>query len=486
MSKNVELVKNLKPYEVFKYFAEISDIPRGSGNTSKIVEYLVNFAIKNNLKYKKDDGNNVIITKETKNKKKSTIALQAHVDMVCVKSEDSSKDMTKDGIDFVVDGNVLRAEGTTLGADDGIGMAIILAILSDKNDYERDVVGIFTNDEEIGLLGANAIDLSDIRISKLINLDSEDFGVAVTGCAGGTQLEYEKICKLETNENGKRVNLKVDGLIGGHSGMEITKNRANANKILTNVLYNIFNVMQFNLVNINGGTFNNAIPNNSSAKIIITSNITDDEIARVINNIIEKETIKYKNNEPNISIVYDFTDSENQIKAISKNETKDIIDAFYNLPDGLISTFKDHPQIAESSLNLGVIKTDGDTIRIANLVRSNVNEKREKLNEEVFVIFDKCGFVKTMDDSYPAWEYRKTELEDFIANVFEKSFNKKLVVEITHGGLECGILLEKLKDIEAIAIGPTIIGAHTIEEHLEIDTVGKIYLLLIELLREMA
>ena len=158
MSNNIEIVKNLEPKSVFEYFARISDIPRGSGNTDKIVEYLVNFAIDNNLKYKKDDYNNVIIIKESKNKTKTSIALQAHIDMVCVKNDQSKKDMKKEGIDFVLDRDFLRANGTTLGADDGIGVAIILSILSDINDYERDIIGIFTDDEEVGLVGANNID----------------------------------------------------------------------------------------------------------------------------------------------------------------------------------------------------------------------------------------------------------------------------------------------------------------------------------------
>ena len=192
MSKNLELVKNLKPQDVFKYFAEISDVPRGSGNTDKIVDYLVSFAIKNSLKYIKDNYNNVIITKKTNNKKKATIALQTHIDMVCVKASDSNKDMSKEGIDFVLDGEWLKADKTTLGADDGIGMAIIFSILTDENDYERDIVGIFTDDEEVGLIGAHNIDLSDFDIKYLINIDNEKYDVIDVGCAGGTQLAIEK------------------------------------------------------------------------------------------------------------------------------------------------------------------------------------------------------------------------------------------------------------------------------------------------------
>ena len=483
MSKNLEKIKDLKPYEVFKYFAEISDVPRGSGNTSKIVNYLVDFAIKNHLKYKKDNGNNVIIIKETKNKKKSCFALQAHTDMVCVKTDDCNKDMTKDGIDFVVDGEWLKADKTTLGADDGIGMAIILAILTDEKDYDRDVVGIFTNDEEIGLLGAKVFDLGDIKFNKLINIDSEKFGVAVTGCAGGTQLEYEKKCQLVDDLNRTLLNIDVSGLIGGHSGMEIMKKRANANKVLAEVLYNIFKKIEFAIIGINGGNFNNVIPNQSSAQIVIKSDTSNNEIISITNSIIDEEIRKYKEFEPEINITIDVEVNQKPLKAISKEETKEILRALYELPDGLIATFKERPEVAETSLNLGVVKTDGDTIRIADLVRSNVNAKKEKLNEEVFNIFNKYSFVKTKDNSYPAWEYNKTELEEFVTDLYEKNFNEKLNVEITHGGLECGILLDKMNGIETISIGPTILGAHTTEERLEIDTVGKIYTLLIDLLK---
>ena len=452
MSKNLELVKNLKPYDVFKYFAEISDVPRGSGNTGKIVDYLVSFAIKNNLKYTRDNYNNVIITKETSGKSKSTIVLQAHIDMVCVKASDCNKDMVTEGIDFVFDGEWLKADRTTLGADDGIGMAIILSILTNEIDYERDIVGVFTDDEEIGLVGAHKIDLSNFDIKYLINIDNEEFDVINVGCAGGTQLAFEKKCNF------------------------------NANKIIVDILYKLHKTIPFNLINIQGGTFNNAIPNKAKAKILLEKDIDDLEITKIINQIIEEKSYDLKKNEPDISITYHLIETNEKFLIFNSKDTNDIINAIYELPDGLISTFENNKDIAETSLNLGILRTNSDNIYIEYLVRSNVNIKREKINEEVLNIATKYNFVKVLDDSYPAWEYRKTELEDFAFNQFKKLFDKEPTIEITHGGLECGILLEKLPNVEAIAIGPTILGAHTTEERLKIKTVKHIQDLISEIL----
>lgn len=474
MSINEEIVKNLKPYDTFKYFAEISDLPRGSGNTEKISKYLVNFAIENNLKYKTDNYNNVIIIKETANNKKATVALQAHIDMVCVKTNKSPKDMTIEGIDLVIDGEWIKANNTTLGADDGIGMAIILSILSDETDYERDVVGIFTSDEEIGLIGAHKIDLIDLNIKYLINIDNEKYDVIDVGCAGGTQLEFERKCQLVEKANGQLLNIKVDGLIGGHSGMDITKNRGNANKILSEILYNLFDVIEFNLVSINGGNFNNAIPNHSEASILISNEIADIKIIRTINTTIEKKYLECRENEKDLNIIFDFGENNNSIKVLLKEDTKEVLDALYELPDGLISTFENTTNVAETSLNLGVIKTKKDIFYIEYLVRSNIDMKREKLNREVFDITNKYQFKKIVDDSYPAWEYKKTKLEELAFRQFKELFGIEPTIEVTHAGLECGILLEKLQNAETIAIGPTICGAHTTSEKLKISTVQNI------------
>ena len=484
MKKNIEIVKNIEPKEVFKYFAEISDIARGSGNTVKIVEYLVDFAIKNNLKYERDNYNNVIITKETSNKKKSTIALQAHIDMVCVKSDDCNKDMTKEAIDLIVDGNWLKANNSSLGADDGIGMSIILSILTNENDYDRNVIGIFTNDEEIGLIGAHKIDLSNMDIKYLVNIDHENFDVIDVGCAGGTQLGFTKKCELVNTSGGILLNINVNGLIGGHSGMEITKNRGNANKILADVLYNSLSKMQFNIVNINGGSFNNAIPNSSEAQIIITSDVEDMDIVSTFNTLIAEEFIDYEDDEPELNITFDFGYNDRTLKTLSNDDTKEVLSALCELPDGLIATFDDKPDVAETSLNLGVLRTEAENVYIEFLVRSNVNEKRVNLNKEVIDIATKYHFEKTLEDSYPAWEYNATRIEKKVCELYEKLFNKKPTIEITHAGLECGILLEKMKDVEAIAIGPTIFGAHTTDEKLKIDEVEKCYELVMEILNE--
>ena len=486
MSKNVEIIKNLNPYEVFKYFAEISDLPRGSGNSEKIAKYLVDFAVKNNLQYKLDNYNNVIIIKKTANNKKATIALQAHTDMVCVKTKKNPKDMVSEGIDLVIDGEWLKANDTTLGADDGIGIAIILSILSDETDYERDVIGIFTSDEEIGLIGAHKIDLSNLDIKYLINIDNEKYDVIDVGCAGGTQLEFEKKCKLIEKASGKLLNIKVDGLLGGHSGMEITKNRGNANIILAEILYNLIDEFECNLVSINGGHFNNAIPNQCEASIIINDRLADIDIIRSINLLIAEEYLDYENDEKELNIIFNMGENDNVIKVLSDTDTKEVLSALFELPDGLISTFETDPNTAETSLNLGVLKTKNDIIYIEYLVRSNINVKREKLNEEVFNIANKYQFKKVFDNSYPAWEYKKTKLEEYTFNFFKELFGIEPTIEITHGGLECGILLEKLQNADAIAIGPTIYGAHTVFEKLKISTVQNIKDLIHKLIIELS
>lgn len=481
MSKNLEAVKNLKPYEVFKYFAEISDIPRGSGNTDKISEYLVNFAIKNNLKYKKDDYNNVIITKESKNKKKSAIALQAHIDMVCVKTEDCNKDMTKEGVDFVIDGEWLKADKTSLGADDGIGMAMILAILSDENDYERDIVGIFTNNEEIGLLGAIKIDLSDIKVDKLINIDNEEFGVIVAGCAGGTQVEYDKnVYKIDL-KNVVVFELEILGGFGGHSAKEIVNNRANAIVEISKLLYLLSDTVNFNIVSIDGGKFDNAIP--SECKAIIATEVEYKEAAiELLNSFTKDFKNKFSETDNNVCFRYSYRDKDD-IEAFSVTDTIYVLNCLAKLPNGLIEMNEEYKDIPKTSLNLGIVKTDEEKISFTYLTRSNVNSEREKLNKVIKGIADENKFIEVRSDSYPAWEYRKTELEKVAVDTFKKKFNDKLIVKLTHGGLECGILLEKLGNIEVISLGPTTKGMHSTSEKLEIDTVGKCYEFLLELLR---
>lgn len=475
MDKNVEIVKNIEPKEVFKYFAEISDVARGSGNTSKIADYLVDFATRKNLKWTRDDYNNVIIVKESANKKNSSVALQAHTDMVCVKTDDNKKDMTKEGIDFVIDGKYLRADRTTLGGDDGIGMSIALAILSNGIDYEREIVGIFTSDEETGMIGANNINLSNVKVNYLINIDHEDVNCIVEGCAGGTQLRYEKDCKLINKDNSKVLTLNVSGLLGGHSGMEITKKRGNANKIAINILYNFYSQIPFNLISIDGGKFDNAIPNLNVAKISIPANADDAKIIKILNDMIAEVKTKYEKSEADLNITFDLANREKQVAVFNDEDTKSIFEALYNLPDGLIATFEDRPDIAETSLNMGILKTDNDKISFTYLVRSNINEKRVNLVKNVDNIATKQNFKNTYSASYPAWEYKKTELEDVAKNIYKSIFNKDLGVELTHGGLECGILLEKLPGASAVSIGPTLYGAHSVDEKLEIETVKKIY-----------
>lgn len=481
--RNSEIINGLEPQLVFNYFAEISDIARGSGNTTKIADYLVNFAKDKNLKFLRDRDNNVIIRKKSNNPNKTTIALQAHTDMVCVKTSSCNKNMNVDGIDFCIDGEYLKAKDTTLGADDGIGIAMILSILNSKEDYNRDIVGLFTVDEEIGMNGATSIDLSSIKdVINFINIDNEEYNVFDVGSAGGTHLEYIKEYNLIELENQNLFTLSIDGCLGGHSGTEITKNRLNANKFMICILKQLKSKFDILIENLNGGNYDNAIPDSCVCSFIIKDTIDLETIKNIIDDEL-KEVYKEYPNEINLKYNLEVA-KKNKQSFFNADDTKDIINMFDKLPDGLIERFDKFPNIAKTSLNLGIIKCENNNkISFTYLVRSNINEERTKLIKKIDDIATSYFYINSNNNSYPAWEYKKSELEDSAVNIFERLYGENPVIEITHGGLECGILLQKIPNANAIAVGPTILGAHTTEEKLKIKTVKIIYDFIIEIIK---
>lgn len=486
MSKNVEIIQNLEPKEVFKYFAEISDIARGSGNTDKIVGYLVNFAIKNNLKYEKDNYNNVIIIKETSNKEKSSIALQAHIDMVCVKTDDCNKDMTEEGVDFVIDGEWLTADKTSLGADDGIGMAIILSILSDENVYRRDVIGIFTNDEESGMVGARHLDLKRIDSKLFINIDSEKYGEIVLGCSSGCHLSLNKRYScVNIDKEYFALDISLCGGLGGHSAIEITKCRMNANVMLSRVLYELSIIVKMNLVKLIGGTFDNIIPNNCEAKVLIDlkdKNIVEDYLKNY-SSIIKNE---YENSDNRIALDYRIKDSDNNLKGLSSEDTKNILKMLYIMPNGLIDIMLDFPDVAETSINLGKIFLNDGNCTIAFMIRSALGTKCKYLHDKIIELAKIFDYQEINNNYYPEWKYKKQSyLRSKIEEIFFKINNERINRKVTHGGLECGILLSNNFDIDAVSIGPTILNPHSVNEKLNILTVDKLYKMLKEIIIEI-
>ena len=487
-------VKDLKPEKVFRFFSEICSIPHGSGNLDGIVDYLVNFAKERKLYYKVDNVKNVIIKTEASSGE--PVILQAHTDMVCVKTPDSKIDMSKDPLDIYVDGKYLKAHGTSLGADDGIGVAIILALLDDIVEGKgaanaQSIEAFFTSDEETGMNGAIGINGTIFAGKKLINIDSEDEGVLTVSCAGGSQCRTEfKIDRLsysDIEKNGSHYesySIKVSGLLGGHSGMEIHKGRANAICEDAYILKTIMDEgVNFYLASIRGGKFENVICQEATSVVYINSRDIDKTISLIakLNDELKDE---YKLTDPAAHIIFEKYDSNNIDLPIKKEFSDKIIDTLCTMPQGLIEISQEFINLPWTSLNTGAIDTKNDRIEFSTLIRSNNDVKRTKLVKKFKNIVEKAGAQFKLIGEYPAWKYNKeSKLIEEILKTYKDIYGKEMEVVATHGGLECGLLLERIKDADAISIGPTVHSVHSVDEELEIETVEKVYNLLKEFLK---
>lgn len=470
---------NLEPNRVFHYFEEIADIPRGSGNTKAISEYLLSFAKERGLEWHQDEYNNVIIIKKAhpECEQKQPIILQSHIDMVCEKDDDCKKDMSMEGIDLYVDGDELRAMGTTLGGDDGIGVAMTLAILEDDDLKAPRVEAVFTSDEEIGMIGASAIDVSLLKGRKLLNIDSEKEGIFTVSCAGGVLAKCGVHVEREEECEGTYLKLNVAGLIGGHSGLEINKRRANANRVLGDLLNFINDKLQFKIVSLKGGVKDNAIPVSAEAIICVDdSNVVVNRIGQLVVEFRELVKQKYINTDPDLTIEYDFAEKEEYPECYDKVSSENILEAFVMLPEGIKSMSTDINGLVQTSLNCGTIECSDDEVVFGFCVRSSVESEKKILVDKL----EECmkgihGYVILSGD-YPAWEFNKeSEIRDLICYQYEDMFGKKAVIESVHAGVECGIFAAKIPGLDCVSYGPELTDIHTSREAMSIPSVKRVY-----------
>ncbi|MEE1043469.1 MAG: aminoacyl-histidine dipeptidase [Clostridia bacterium] len=458
---------------VFNYFYEFSKIPHGSGNTKQISDYLVKFAKDRNLEHYQDEVNNVIIIKEAGKgyENAPAVIIQGHMDMVCAKEPDCTKDMTKEGIDIETDGEYLFAKGTTLGGDDGIAVAYALALLDDtKNNYPRLEV-VITVDEEIGLLGANHIDLSMLKGKIMLNIDSESEGVFTAGCAGGLRIDsWLDISRENVNKKAFKISLK--GLKGGHSGVDINKNRGNANKIMGEILELLPDIL---IVSINGGSADNVIPSICNAVIKADS---------IDFSIIEKIKEKYNQSEPDLEIIIEEADCDNQ--AMDLKSTQKIIAVINKMPNGIQEMHKDIDGLVKTSLNMGIISTEQDKFHIATSVRSSSDEEKYALTEKVKAITESYGEKAETRGDYCGWDYKKdSSLRELMCDVFKKQYGKEPVIDIIHAGLECGIISSKIEGLDCISFGPDLFDIHTPKERLDIKSAQRVWNFIKAVLKEI-
>ncbi len=490
-NKNYEVVKGLKPEKLWRIFSEIASVPRPSKKEEKIRKYLVEFAKNLNLECKTDKIGNVIIYKEAqKSTSNKTIILQAHMDMVCEKDPDVNIDFENDPITLMKEGDNLTAKGTTLGADDGIGVATALAILEDKEMIHPNLQVLITVDEETGMTGAFELDASLLKAEYLINLDTEVEGEVYVGCAGGEQTEVEyNIKKEQINKEAHTINLKVDRLHGGHSGVDIKENFGNAIKLGTYLITQIIKQnISFNLIEIDGGSAHNAIPR--SADFIFSIDAKDkDNVISIINKEKEKIEEEYrKGTEPNIKITITESDKE-QKEGITKEISKNIIMGLNNVHSGIYRMSKVIDGLVETSNNLSTVKQTEKNIQITAATRSSNMTELDIATNMIQTQFLSSGADKVESlGRYPGWDpvpIEKNPLLQKYIDVHEKVRGKKPAIMAIHAGLECGLLGEKLPSTLMISVGPDIHNPHSPSEYVGIESVNKYWEVVVELLKSI-
>ena len=480
---NVTRLAGLEPAAVFQYFEQICAIPHGSGNTKAISDYLVGFAKEHGLEFCQDELNNVIIFgKGTCGMEDhAPVIIQGHMDMVCEKDEDCPINMDTDGLDVTHDGAYVFARGTTLGGDDGIAVAFALALLADKNIPHPPLEVVITVDEETGMEGATGIDLSQLKGRTLINIDSEEEGIFTVSCAGGAR---GTITMPVTRRAvyGPCVRLTVEGLQGGHSGVEIHKNRANANKVMGELLSRIQKLMPLCLTKFSGGSKDNAIPRSCSVTLVAMGSHID-RINGVCDEL-EKE-IKEKYDEPEVRIYGDDVDAFGG-NALPTDLSAKVIALLCAAPNGVQAWSKDIDGLVQTSLNLGVALLEKEQLRLTFAVRSSVNQEKRELLEQLAKLADFNNAQYSEMGDYPAWEYRKdSDLRDTMVAVYREMFGKEPEVVAIHAGLECGILSDKLPGLDCVSIGPEMHDIHTSRERLGIASTKRTWEFVLEVLKRL-
>ena len=472
----------IKPERVFYHFEEISKIPRESYNEKAISDYLVEFGKKLNLETYQDKYYNVILRRKASQGYEDApgIIIQGHMDMVCEKENDSNHDFKKDPIDLVVDGNRLKANKTTLGGDNGIAIAMGMAILEDESIKCGTIELLATTSEEIDLNGALSLEPNILKGKMLINIDSEDEGVITVGSAGGVEIDILLPIERETLSDVNLYTLSLEKLQGGHSGVEINQKRGNSNKILVEVLQNLKALTDYSLVEVFGGSKDNAIPR--SGKVVLASS---KDIKDIISKVADEVKAKYISFEPEMIFALETTTAK-EISVLSNKSLDSYIKTIEELPTGVNTWMKEYPEIVESSDNLAIVKTLDENINIIISLRSSDPEVLKELKEKISNILKENNALFEFSAGYPEWKFRaESKLRDKALEVYKKLYNKDMKVEVIHAGLECGAISQNYPDIDFISVGPNLRDVHTPSEYLEIDSTERVYNYVVELINSL-
>ncbi|MCR5673314.1 MAG: beta-Ala-His dipeptidase [Lachnospiraceae bacterium] len=481
------VLQGQKPEKVFGYFEQVSRIPRPTGKCEKIADFICGFAKENGLEYVRDDHNNVLVRKEASKDHKggNTVILQGHTDMVCEKSYDydSKHDFSKDPLKLCVLDDMIYAKGTTLGADDGIAISMMLAVLSDKESDLPAIEALFTADDKAGERGAGAFDTDLLKGKYLINLDHDTEGDLLTCCAGSRRVKcsvpvgYEEV-------SGIGYDIIICGLCGGHSGMEIDKGRGNANLLLGRILHTITKNMPFSIKYIGGGLTDTAIPREAKAEIIIDQKYSD-----LLESIVEKYSriicSEFEGIEENM-MIYAENKGVDTAKCLNAESKRKVGFLLNTMPDGIIKMSRKCEGLVRTSVNSGIMKlSDNDFSLIVNM-RSLAESEKDALADKIEYLTETIGGKYTEEYDHPAWEYSyDSKLRDIAFECYQGIFEKNPKLTGLNAGLECGIFWQKIPDIDIISFGPDIANKHTPKERLSISSTQRVYGLLLEILKNL-
>lgn len=477
------VLENLEPKKVFEFFEEICKIPHGSHNTKQISDFCMDFAAKRGLDARQDEVGNVFIRKEATPGYENSegVILQGHLDMVCAKTEDSTHDFMKDGLDLYVEDGYVKARGTTLGGDDGIAVAMAMAVLDSDTIEHPPLEVLFTVDEEVGLDGANAFDFTQMKGGKLINIDSEEEGILTVGCAGAIMAE-SRIPIHRQKKSGSLIRINIHGLTGGHSGCEIQKQRGNAHKMMGRLLNHMMKEISLNLVEINGGAQDNVISMISVAEILVPL----EQVQRALEIVEEMKATwdtEFMGFEPDLA-VDTFVSHDSTIDVCDDRSTRSTVTFLVICPNGVIEYSRKLAGFVETSLNIGIVETASDYIRTVHMLRSSVDSR----DLETWERFEQCanavGAQAIFRSSYDAWPLKiDSNLQKIMVDTYKDLYGEDMRVETMHAGLECAVFCVTNPDLDCVSFGPNIWDVHSFNEKLDIASTERCWKYLLEVLK---
>lgn len=476
-------LENCEPKRVFYYFEELCKIPHGSGNTKQISDYLVSFAKEHGLEYVQDEMNNVVIYKPATEgyEDAPAVILQGHMDMVCEKRPDVDHDFTKDPLNISVKDGYVTANGTTLGGDDGIAVAYGLALLESKDLAHPALEVLITVDEEIGLLGAEGFDCSVLKGKRLINLDSEAEGSLWISCAGGLS-GISTIPVQRVEAEGQKAAVKITGLMGGHSGAEIDKKRANANVLMGRFLYSLQKETAYEIISLAGGQKDNAITREADAELLVEDINSVKACAEKLQKGFREE---YAGTDEGITV--EITDlGAASAKVLHPTSREKVLFFLMEVPFGIQKMSGSIDGLVETSTNIGIVKLGEDEFLGSSSVRSSVEAAGAALSDKICYLTEFLGGEYTVQGAYPAWEYRKdSPLRDQMVEVYEEMYGEKPNVVAIHAGLECGLFYKKIEGLDCVSLGPNMKDIHTSEEVLDIASTERVWKYLVKVLESL-